>query len=188
VTPGPHASGQDAGGQPGVHPASPQPAPLRLRSAGGRVGRRPIPQGRAAPFRRPAQSERLLRVWGRVLSSGQRPRRSLRRPESAHSPQMVRKTARNGQHHPTAANDESPAQGGFSATAHCAKPPRGRFCKAGVRGSIPLVSTHRVLVKPDPASGHAPQMTASGGRRMFHVERSRRPVGRAPRIGGRVDA
>ena len=30
----------------------------------------------------------------------------------------------------------------FSLTAHCAKPPGDRFCKAGVRGSIPLVSTH----------------------------------------------
>jgi hypothetical protein len=78
VTPATTASRQKPGGQREPHPASPQPAPLRLRSAGGRVGRRPIPQGRAAPFRRPAQSERLPRVWGRVLSSGQCPRRLLR--------------------------------------------------------------------------------------------------------------
>jgi hypothetical protein len=43
VTPGPAAARQDAGGQPGVHLASPQPAPLRLCRAGGRVGRRPVP-------------------------------------------------------------------------------------------------------------------------------------------------
>jgi hypothetical protein len=62
--------------------------------------------------------------------------------QSAHSPQMVRKTPRNGQHRPTGTNGKCAAQPPFSVTAHCAKPPLGRFCKAGVRGSIPLVSTH----------------------------------------------
>jgi hypothetical protein len=63
--------------------------------------------------------------------------------QSARSPQIVRKTAGNGQHRPTTANGESAAQDGFSVAAHSAKPPLGRFCKAGVRGSIPLVSTPR---------------------------------------------
>jgi hypothetical protein len=61
VTPGPTASRQDAGGQPGVHPASPQPAPLRLRSAG---------EGWAAgPSRRDAKRP----------SGGRRSRRDSRR-------------------------------------------------------------------------------------------------------------
>ena len=111
-------------------PPSHNQLPSDCRSAGGRVGRRPIPQGRAAPFRRPAQSERLPRVWGRVLSSGECPRRLLLRPQSAHSPQMVRKTPRNGQHRPTRVNDKCAGQVPFSFTAHCAKPPLGRFCKA----------------------------------------------------------
>ena len=61
--------------------------------------------------------------------------------QSAHSPQIVRKTARIGQRQPRATIRKNAGQVGFSVTAHWAKPPLGRFCKAGVRGSIPLVST-----------------------------------------------
>jgi len=86
-----------------------------------------------------------------TLSSGQCPRRLLRWPQSAHSPQMVRKTTRTGQRRPTVANYECAGQEGFSGTAHCAKPPPGRFCKAGVRGSIPLVSTSARPADPCPA-------------------------------------
>src|SRR4051794_30137619 len=53
--------------QPGgssTPPASPQPAQLRLHRAGGRVGRRPIPQGRAAPFRRPVLPDTIPRAVG----------------------------------------------------------------------------------------------------------------------------
>ena len=44
-----------------------QPAYARLHGAGGRVGRRPIPQGRAAPFRRPVQPGTIQRGSGRSL-------------------------------------------------------------------------------------------------------------------------
>src|SRR5215204_1912897 len=50
VMPALTASMQIPSGHPEPHPASPQPASLRLRSAGGRVGRRPIPEGRVAPL------------------------------------------------------------------------------------------------------------------------------------------
>ena len=46
---------------------SPQPASIRLQRAEGRVGRRPIPQGRAAPFRRPAAAGTLGRLWSGCL-------------------------------------------------------------------------------------------------------------------------
>jgi hypothetical protein len=85
--------------------------------------------------------------------------------QSAQSPQMVRKTARIDQLRPTPTNYESAGQDGFSVTAHCAKPPLGRFCKAGVRGSIPLVSTGTTSISPRKLSRRPP----------FHVERARRP-------------
>jgi hypothetical protein len=57
--------------------SSPPTAP-----AGGRVGRRPIPQGRAAPFRRPVQSERLPWGWGGCGIRGA-PREGVPRSPSA---------------------------------------------------------------------------------------------------------
>ncbi len=46
---------------------APLPALVRSERAGERVGRRPIPQGRAAPFRRPAAVGTLGRPWSGCL-------------------------------------------------------------------------------------------------------------------------
>src|SRR3712207_9433329 len=97
--------------------------------------------------------------------------------QSARSPQIVRKTARNGQHRPTTVNDQSAAQDGFSVAAHSAKLPLGRFCKAGVRGSIPLVSTHS---PGPPALDVAPLSAYRSARPLAH----RLGAGRGPAPGG----
>ena len=51
-----------AGKSPDIPSCSPQPALLRLQRVGGRVGRRPIPKGRAAPFRRRAAADTIGRL------------------------------------------------------------------------------------------------------------------------------
>jgi hypothetical protein len=71
---------------------------------------------------------------------------------SAPSPQMVRKTAENGQHRPPTTNGEGPGQDGFSVTAHRAKPPLGRFCKARVNRRV--VSQAVVIATGVAADGH----------------------------------
>jgi hypothetical protein len=132
---------QDPGCQPRVHPASHNPPSSDCAAPG---------EGWAeGPSRRDAQRPsggRRGRRDSRGDGAGAASRSGVRRgggrfPQSAHSPQWVRKTAEIGHQCPTLANAGSAGQDGFSVTAHCAKPSLGRFCKAGVRGSIPLVST-----------------------------------------------
>ncbi len=141
VTPGTPAARQDAGGRPEPTPLPHNQLPSDCAAPG---------EGWAAgPSRRDAQrpsggrrSRRdSRRCGGGCCHQGNCSRRLLRRPQSAQSPQMVRETLRNGQHRPTGINGKCAGQPPISVTAHCAKPPLGRFCKAGVRGSIPLVST-----------------------------------------------
>ena len=62
------------------------------------------------------------------------------------SPQIVRRKSEIGRAEPTRAIGEPAGQMAHSTLAHSAKPPFVRVCKAGVRGSIPLVSTPRTPV------------------------------------------
>ena len=129
--------GRSAGSPPRVPTTSSPPTAQRR----GKGGPQAHPAGTRSALPAAGAVGEVPAGVGRVLSSGEGPRRLLRQPQSAHSPQMVRKTPRNGQHRPTGFNDKCAGQPSFSFTAHRAKPPLGRFCKAGVRGSIPPVST-----------------------------------------------
>ncbi len=79
------------------------------------MGRRPIPQGRAAPFRRPAAAGTLGRLWSgcRVPLRTARVGPRITPSQSAHSPQSpqkVRNSASIGRRRPTAPNLEAAGQ------------------------------------------------------------------------------
>jgi hypothetical protein len=89
---------------------SPQPASIRLQRAGGRVGRRPIPKGRAALIRRPAAAGSLGRLWSGLVTLQDGSEKSADRAisrQSAHSPQSpqkVRNSANLDRRQPAALN------------------------------------------------------------------------------------
>ena len=141
MTSGLTAQDRDLGGQPMVHLSSHNPPSSDCAAPGEGWAEGPSAEGRASALPAAGAVGETPAGVGGAASEPASDAAAAASPQSAHSPQMVRKTAENGQHRRTTANVESAAQDGFSVKAHSAKPPLGRFCKAGVRGSIPLVST-----------------------------------------------
>jgi hypothetical protein len=127
---------------------------IRLQRVGGRVGRRPIPKGRAAPFRRHAAVGML------IPGCGIAPCRFLRADgvpasqESAASPHPVPKTSNYSPHKPPRPNCEGAGQAPYpSPTIACHS--RGessrctRLCGSAVNR---LVGGHVQAPPPDSSS------------------------------------
>jgi hypothetical protein len=90
------------------------------------------------------------------------------RTQSADGPQ----NAQNGQHRPTGTNDRCARQPPSSVTAHCAKPPLGRFCKARLLHVLPPAEPPRLRL-------------AGTGRRMQQLPNRCRDVGLVPQVSCR---
>ena len=135
----------------------PTTRPTPVAPGGGRVGRRPIPQGRAAPFRRPVLPDRIPQAVGKAVLPAHPGKGSWARRlrasggldggrQSALSPHSVRRTFSRDPLRPQATNSEIAGHepnsmvvnNGQSLTEHIPKP-----C---VGGSNPLGATAELLV------------------------------------------